>query len=124
MAMTTAAAASAHWLRNHGERTTAGAVTRARTERARLGVAGHSSSLPRAISCCSSSGTCRLLVPGPKARQGSRQAGFDGAFWDAECGRRLVAAQLEEIAARDHQPGLAAPSLAAGKKAAARAGRA
>src|SRR5882672_2370462 len=100
--MATATAARAHRLWYQGTRsTTICAPIRDRTRAAMSGVDGQASSRPRATSCSSSSGTGHLHL-GSKACQRPREARLDGALRDAERRSSLLAAQLEEVPARDH----------------------
>src|SRR5579859_1018134 len=80
-----------------------GAATRCLTRAASCGVAGHSRLAPSSRSCCSTSGIRALLDEGAQPGQGPRQARLDGAFGDAERKSRLLAAQLEEVAAGDDE---------------------
>src|SRR5260370_18193468 len=74
------------------------------------GVAGQSIRPARAESIASSSagsGIHRLLDSLAQPLERARQARLHGSLWDAEHGRGLVAAQLEEVPARDHHPAVA-----------------
>src|SRR5712691_6848748 len=103
---TTAAAARAHRLWNHGRRTIAGVAMRARTRASSAGVAGQSISSRRRVRRCSSwvaSGTGALLDPPAQAGERPRQARLDSAFGDAQRSGGFFAAQLEQVAAGDHE---------------------
>src|SRR6266849_7484846 len=71
------------------------------------GVAGQSIRPARSESIASSSagsGIHRLLDSVAQPLERARQARLHGSLWDAERGRGLLAAQLEEVPARDHKP--------------------
>src|SRR5919108_5271580 len=68
------------------------------------GVSGQAIACPRAISCSSKSGMSRLLDLRPQPRQRARQARLDRAFGDAERRGGLLDVQIQEVAARDHEP--------------------
>src|SRR5215831_13226942 len=73
---------------------------------AKLGVGGHSRSAASALSRCSrsvASGTRALLDSRSQFRQRAGQARLDGAFGDAQGGRSLLTAELEEVPACDHE---------------------
>src|SRR6266849_682959 len=68
-----------------------------------LGVGGHSSCIASAESWSSSSGIGRLLDTSSQPGKRPREPRLDRALRDAERGGRLLAVQLEEVAARDHE---------------------
>src|SRR5438105_2861739 len=82
------------------------------------GVGGQATAAPSAYSSSSSSGTGCLLDPRPKLGQRPREPRFDCAYRDAESGRGLLAAELEEVAAGDDQAILVAECVDHGQEAA------
>src|ERR1700736_3339275 len=104
----TTAAATAQGLWNQGRRKTmTGAAIRSLTRAAMSGVAGHSISALRRPSLCSSSaisGTGALLESLAQAGQSARQTRLHGALGNVQRGRRLLAAELQQVPARTHAP--------------------
>src|SRR5437588_441087 len=75
------------------------------------GEGGQAIAVASAESWSSSSGMRRLLDPGFQPRQRPREPGLHGALGDPERGRGLLAAELEEVAAGDHEPVLLAQGV-------------
>src|SRR5467141_132286 len=100
----TAAIAQRAWRRGRSGNT---AAARPGMTAFSCGVAGQSIRPARSESIVSSwagSGIRRLLDSLAQPLERTRQARFDGSLRDAERGGSLLAAELEEVPARDHQP--------------------
>src|SRR5579864_5879472 len=111
--MTRAAAAAMAQLLRAGQNPQAGRAALRPTRRAgrreitagaNSGVEGQARAGPSSASLCSRSGTGGLLWESlTKPGQRPRQSRFDCAFRDTERGRGLLAAEIEQVAARDHE---------------------
>src|SRR5712691_466502 len=101
----TATAAIAQRARKRGR--TGATATRRRVTTFSCGVTGQSIRPARSESIASSSagsGIHRLLDSPAQPLERARQARLHGSLRDAERGRGLLAAELEEVPARDHKP--------------------